>query len=158
MIMKYIYKISLFLLAIFISLALLPNLNVYIRPNFILIFLVILLVEESLLFNLPFWFIGGIGLDIWRGNILGASSFSFIGILFLTYILSKFVDLREKETSLILGGFFIIFYHLCLFVVFKIALDIFKWNVLINGLITLILFILIFFFIQKLKNYNNEKI
>jgi len=124
MITKYIYKIGLFLLAIFMSLALLPNLSVYLRPNFILIFLVILLMQESFLFNLVFWFIGGIGLDIWRANILGASSFIFIGILVLAYILSKFIDFKEKETKLMLGGFFILLYHFSLFFVFKIIQNI----------------------------------
>ncbi len=152
---KYIAKISLFLLTIFISLALLPNLNMYTRPNLILIFLVFMLVEESFLVNLPFWFIGGIGLDIWRTRVLGASSFTFIGLLILGYILSKFVDFKEKETKIIIGGLFILLYHLSLFFVFWWLQHILSWNILVNGVISVGVFLFICFVISKYFNYYN---
>lgn len=156
MIFKYLYKIVAFLLTILISLAVLPNLSIYFRPNLILIFLIILLFQENLLFNLPFWILGGLVLDISRGNLLGASSFILLGLLVIAFFISKIIDFEIKTTQTILGTLFICLYYLVLFCLYWRVFKILPWNILINSLWTFLIFSLINYLCRQ--NTKNQKL
>jgi len=153
---KYVYNTILFLLVILISLAVLPNLNIYFRPNLILIFLIILLFREPLLFNLPFWILGGLVLDISRGNLLGVSSMVLLGLLVIAFFVSRITDFEVKTTQIILGVLFVSLYYLILFCAYWSIFKVLSWNILINSLWTFLLLSLIVYLCKQ--NIKNQKL
>ncbi len=138
---------------VLLTILILPHLPIYFRPNLILISCLMFSFGLGFSQSIWFWIIGGIILDSFIVSVFPINSVIFISLFVLILLLSKTFDYTTKMSQIVVSSILISIYYITWFI---IEISFYKKQNY-NFLIYLIETILLFIFIFKIKNKNNEK-
>ena len=139
-----------FFIVILCSLLILPNLTSYLRPNLILIYVLLFAFKLGFLNSILYWILGGIFLDSFIANNFPINSVIFIGLFSFSFVFSKIFDFETKMSKIVMAFIFIVLYYLAWFSIYKIETKNFNFNLILYCLETFVLFLFIF-------NINSKK-
>lgn len=144
-----------FIFVVLFTILILPHLSIFIRPNLILVFCILLAFNSGFENSIWYWIIGGIILDSFISSRLPINSIIFILLFILILFFSKVFDYSTKMSRVVTATILISSYYFSWFFIDLIFLKKQNFDLAIYLLETLIVFVSIFKIQNKGK--KNEK-
>jgi len=146
-------NIFFFIITIFLTFAVLPNVNIFVRPNLILIFLITLSLKIGFQKSIWYWIFGGLILDSINAIKFPINSFLFVLCFLLSFLLQGIFEYKTFMSKIVTGLIFVTIYF-STFIIREMFVHkgfYFSQEYLRQGLITFVLFFIIWIF-NKTKN------